>query len=435
MELENRIEYHEVIIVGAGPSGLSAAYALKMGGIDYCVLERNTLLGSWRRERWDSFTLVTPNWMTRLPGMENAATKDNRYMTLEEINDLLTEWVVFIKPMVLEGVEAIGLKKIPEHSDVDLVACPEAFKGRARFELETSVGTFWARHVIVACGQYNKPVIPNISTLLPENILQLHSQNYKNPDQLISGEVLVVGGGRSGIQIALELKRAGRKVWLALGKQSPIPAIYDNINGVYWLNRLSGFAQSDIGIEYNLEDFENLQIVEKLKQTLATCQMEGIVLLGRLTGYCDGQLRFDPNLKEILDASEKYLKRFNEAIETHRIRGGLKKPEKQIQLEPMRINTEHLKEVKSLELKETGIKNLIWATGYRPDYHWIKLPVFGPEGQIVQQKGSTEIRGLYFAGVELNPGFGGPSAFGIGFYSFGEDARTIVDAIVAEEEG
>jgi putative flavoprotein involved in K+ transport len=436
MERYDRADFYDVIVVGAGPSGLSAAYYLKQHGIDYRVLERKSLLTSWRHERWDSFTLVTPNWMTRLPGMEDAVPKDNAYMTLDEINALLTEWVGTFEPAVLEGVEVTGLKCLsPEEAKGSEAGIVVESGNRARFELETNVGKFWARHVIVACGQYNKPFIPKLSKVLPEEILQLHSVGYKNPCQLKEGGVLVVGGGRSGIQIALELRRTGRCVWLSLGTQRPIPDAYDNVSGVYWLNRLSGFAQRDRGLAYTAEELKRLDIVAKMRQTLATCQMEGVELIGRLTGFEEDALIFSPNLIKTMKDGEVYLTRFRAEIEAHVEAAGLEKPDMPISLNLPTLDLESLKEgPERLPMSESGIATIIWATGFRPDYQWIDAPVFDAERHLIHRQGISDVDGLYFTGVELNPGFGGPSAYGIGFYSFAEDAKRMVERIHAELE-
>ncbi len=431
-DLENRVYDYDVLVIGGGPSGLSAAYYLDQMGMDYCVIERGTLLRTWRHERWDSFTLVTPNWMTRLPGMEGMAPSDNRFMTLEEINQHLTDWVNHFKPQVMEGVEATRLRQLtPEEID----AIPTAPCDRPpRYLVETSAGAFRAHDVVVATGQYNQPFIPSASQDIPAEIQQLHSVTYKNPCQLPPGGVLVVGGGRSGIQIALELRREGRDVWLSLGTQRPIPDAYDNINGVYWLNRLSGFAKLDRGVEYVPDDLERLEIVEKLRQNLATCQQEGVTLVGRLSGFEGGALSVRPNLIETLKDAETYLQRFMDEIESHIDKAGLGKPKSNLDLKLPRLSWGTLQETERLELTQTGITSVIWATGFRPNYRWIDVPVFAQDGQLIHEAGKTSADGLYFTGVELNPGFGGPSPYGIGFYSFGEDARRVVDQI-CEDSG
>ena len=416
----------DVLVIGAGPSGLSAAYYLEQMGMDYCVIERGTLLMTWRRERWDSFTLVTPNWMTRLPGIEGAAPRDNAFMTLEEINCLLTAWVDHFKPQVLEGVTATALRMVTKEKR-ESAAGP--YDRPARFEVETTAGLFRAHDVIVATGQYNHPFIPAASQTLPGSLTQLHSVAYKNPEQLPPGGVLVVGGGRSGIQIALELRRAGREVWLSLGTQRPIPDAYDNVNGVYWLNRLSGFARADLGVAYQPEELQRLEIAEKLRQNLATCQAQGVNLVGRLTGFEAGALTVRPNLVQTLKDAETYLQRFSAEIEAHIAKWGLEKPKTSLDLGLPQLSWEALRESERLDLQETGIATVLWATGFRPDYRWIQAPVFTPDGQLIHDEGKTSADGLYFTGVELNPGFGGPSPYGVGFYSFGEDARRVVDRI------
>lgn len=431
-DVDQTVHNYDVLVIGGGPSGLSSAYYLEQMGMDYCVIERGTLLSTWRNERWDSFTLVTPNWMTRLPGMEDAAPGDNQFMTLKEINALLTAWVAHFEPKVMEGVAATSLRALTDEEQAAMPVAP--YDRPPRFVVETTAGTFHAHDVIVATGQYNQPFIPAASKEIPAGVKQLHSVSYKNPSQLADGGVLVVGGGRSGIQIALELRQTGRDVWLSLGTQRPIPDAYDNVNGVYWLNRLSGFAKLDRGVEYGPDDLERLEIVEKLRQNLAACQQQGVTLVGRLTGFRDGALTVRPNLIETLKEAETYLQRFIAEIESHIAREGLGKPEKALDLNLPRLSWAALEETEHLDLAETGIATVIWATGFRPNYQWVGVPVFADDGQLIHEAGRTSADGLYFTGVELNPGFGGTSPYGIGFYSFGEDARRVVDRI-CEDSG
>ena len=219
---------HRVIVIGGGPSGITCGYYLSKRGIDYIILEKHEMLHTWKNERWDSFYLVTPNWMTYLPGFENEIPYNNEYMSKAEILNILERYLDYVAPKYAENTD---IKSIERVSDL--------------YHVHTNHGVYACEHIIVASGMYSEPFIPKVAEKVPPGIFQLHSSDYKSPNQLKPGNTLVVGSGWSGVQIALEIKQTlGTEVYLSIGSLSPLPAVYKNVHGVYWLNRLSGYADT-----------------------------------------------------------------------------------------------------------------------------------------------------------------------------------------------
>jgi len=408
------MKHYNTIIIGAGPSGLCCSYHLKEAGIEHLILEKDTLLHTWKNERWDSFNLVTPNWMTRLPGMEDSTPSNNEFMTKQEIVDVLEAFAKGINPTILE------------HTSVR-----EINQEDTTFKLETNHGSFSADHVIVSIGLFNTPKIPECSKHVPDSILQLHSVDYKNPSQLKEGNALVIGAGRSGVQIAYEIKKdTPRDVWLALGTLRPIPPIYAFTNGVYWLNRLSGFTHFNDSIPYKTSDTNNQNIMSKMVQNLGGCVKLGITLTGRFNGYSDNGFYFEPNLHDALEAGKTYMTQFEKEISNHIQDHDLSVSHEQSPLDLPELQKHNLEETAFLSKDTCNIKNIIWCTGFKPDYSWIHLNVFDSNGYPIHSHGKTDINGLYFTGLSLDPGFGGTSGFGIGLFAIAEDAKRVVSDII-----
>lgn len=404
---------YNTIIIGAGPSGLCCSYYLKEAGIDHVILEKHTLLHTWKNERWDSFSLVTPNWMTRLPGMEDQFPQTNEFMTKSEIVSVLSAFAERVNPDVIEHTHVQSIQK-----KADL------------FSIDTNHGSFQASHVIIATGLFNTPKIPACSHQLPDSIQQMHSVDYKNPQQLIDGNVLVIGAGRSGVQIAYEIKnQTSRKVWLALGTLRPIPPVYQFTNGVYWLNRLAGFTHFNDSLPYAPEDVENHNIMSKMIQNLGGCVESGVTLTGRFQGYDHHAFHFCENLIESLEDGRKYLQQFEQVIEQHIEQHQLPPYSSDHPFELPELQKKHLKEVRVLHQDTCQITNVIWCTGFQPDYSWIHLDVFAKDGFPIHSHGKTDCEGLYFTGLSLDPGFGGKSGFGIGLFAIAEDAHRVVTDI------
>ena len=287
--------YHTVAVIGGGQAGLAMSYCLKQRGIDHVVLEKNRTGHEWRAHRWDTFCLVTPNWQCRLPGFPYRGPDPNGFMLKDEIVRYLEEYVRFFQPPLLEGVAATSLRPSPH--------------GAGGFDLATSAGTCRVEQVVVATGGYHTPQIPRLAERFPEAITQLHSSAYRNPESLPPGEVLVVGTGQSGCQIAEDLHLAGRRVHLAVGGAPRTARRYRGRDVVAWLEDM-GYYSLPVH-EHPLKDRVRAKANHYVTGRdggrdidLRQRALEGMRLHGRLVGLRGTQLQLAGDLKHNLDQAD-----------------------------------------------------------------------------------------------------------------------------------
>ncbi|NJN72633.1 MAG: MSMEG_0569 family flavin-dependent oxidoreductase [Limnothrix sp. RL_2_0] len=372
--------HYSVIIVGGGQAGLAISYLLKQQNIQHLIFEKNTIGHAWRNQRWDSFCLVTPNWQCQLPGFPYAAGDDQGFMEKEKIVEYLESYAASFQPPIREGVAVNRLTRRDN-----------------RFELTTTAGDFSADQVIIATGGYHTPKIPAIATQFPEHIIQLHSVNYKNPESL-PDNVLVVGTGQSGCQIAEDLHLAGKTVHLATGSAPRAPRRYRGKDVVEWLD-LMGY--------YDLPIDEHPQKETVRHKTnhyltgrdggrdidLRKFALEGMYLYGRLDTIDHEQITFVDNLAENLDQADGTVARLKKNIDAyiteHQLSAPTEKPYEPL-WEP---------ENPPLTLETKAIDVVIWSTGFNFNYDWVDLPVFDGAGEPIHDRGVTDLDGLYFIGL------------------------------------
>jgi putative flavoprotein involved in K+ transport len=382
---------------------LAISHALRERGVEHLVLERGRIGETWRSERWDSFTVVTPTWATALPGLPHEGREPGDFLTLPEWLAYLDRYVARFSPPVREG---IAVRRLWPASG-------------GRFCLETDEETIEASVLIVATGFFRTPIIPPFAGAGATAIQQLPSSRYRNPDGLPAGAVLVVGTGQSGIKIAEELLAAGRRVYLSVGRVGRTPRRYRGRDSMWWRQQ-PGFAAGgrdrpasyshmtgkDGGRDLNLHQFAR----------------DGMHLLGRIVAIADGSLVLAPDLHERLAAADAADLAFRRAADRFAA-------ERRLDLPPDPLpDGEQLRDgfaqpiLTRLELRAAGITSIVWATGFRPDYSWIDFPVFDAEGRPVSEGGVTAIPGLFFAGVRWQlPGtttlIGGLGAEAVGIAS------------------
>lgn len=381
-------QHHNVIVVGGGQAGLSASYHLQQQGIDHLVLEKHNLTHTWRNQRWDAFSLVTPNWQCALPGYryseEHGGTDPHGFMKKDEINAYLEGFVKTVNPPVREG---IAVKRV----------VPRAAGG---FEVHTSQGEFTADQVICASGGYHTPIIPRLAERLPAGITQIHSEQYRNPQALPEGNVLVVGSGQSGAQIAEDLHLAGRKVYLAVGDAPRCARFYRGKDVVEWLAHMGYY---DIGVDTHplregVRDNTNHYVTGRdggRDIDLRKFAGEGMELFGRLEGLDGSVMQFGDNLGASLDSADAVYNRINTSIDKYIAEQGIDAPAGE-RYEPMWIPQQERAE---LDLAEQGITSIIWCIGFTPDFTWVEAPVFNGRGHPGHQRGVTAQEGLYFLGL------------------------------------
>jgi putative flavoprotein involved in K+ transport len=380
--------HHSVIIVGGGQAGLSASYHLQQHGIDHLLLEKHSLTHTWRNQRWDAFSLVTPNWQCALPGYryseEHGGTDPHGFMKKDEINAYLAGFVKTVNAPVREDV---AVKRV----------VPRAAGG---FEVHTSQGEFTADQVICASGGYHTPIIPRLAERLPAGITQIHSEQYRNPQALPEGNVLVVGSGQSGAQIAEDLHLAGRKVYLAVGDAPRCARFYRGKDVVEWLAHMGYY---DIGVDTHplregVRDNTNHYVTGRdggRDIDLRKFASEGMELFGRLEGLNGSVLQFSDNLSASLDSADAVYNRINASIDKYIAEQGIDAPAG-TRYEPLWTPPQERAE---LNLAEQGITSIIWCIGFTPDFTWVEAPVFNGRGHPGHQRGVTAQEGLYFLGL------------------------------------
>ncbi|MEM7593567.1 MAG: MSMEG_0569 family flavin-dependent oxidoreductase [Cyanobacteria bacterium P01_A01_bin.83] len=377
-------KHYSVIVVGGGQAGLSISYCLKSKDIDHLVLEKNQIACSWQDKRWDTFCLVTPNWQCTLPGYHYPGNEPNGFMEKDEIVNYIREYAKSFNPPVQEGVEVFQVK----NQSGDL------------FELSTSLGNYTADRVVVATGSYHQPKIPRIAERLNSDILQLHSSDYKNPQSVPEGEILVVGSGQSGCQIAEDLHLAGKKVHLCVGGAPRSPRQYRGKDVVDWLDQLGYY---DLTIE-NHPDKGNVRSKTNHYVTgrsggheidLRTFALEGMQLYGSLEDIQEDHLQFKPNLKHNLDRADEVAESIKKTIDDYIVKNQIAAP-----TEPAyRPVWQPEAEPKELNYKQANITTVIWCIGYQADFSWVKVPVFDGVGYPSHNRGVTSVSGLYFLGL------------------------------------
>jgi len=394
-------KHYPVIVIGAGQAGLSTSYCLKQKGIEHVVLEANQVGHSWQSERWDTFCLVTPNWQCKLPGHAYAGSDPYGFMVKDEIVRYLQDYVRAFSPPLETGVRATSLT---------------LGGGRpGRFELETSAGTLSAEQVVVAIGSYHLKSIPSMSSGLPPGIVQLHSAHYSNPEQLPPGEVLVVGSGQSGCQIAEDLHLAGRRVHLAIGNAPRCARRYRGKDVVEWLDDMRYY---DIPIDQHpnreqVRDRANHYVTGRdggHDLDLRQFAREGMKLYGPLRSIANGRCEFAPELKQNLDAADEVYRSINRSIDKFISERGVSAPEQR----PYEAVWEPDEECTTLDAELAGISAVVWCIGFGADFRWIHLPVFDERGYPAHERGVTSVPGLYFIGLPWLHTWGSGRFSGVG---------------------
>jgi putative flavoprotein involved in K+ transport len=399
----------EAVVIGGGQAGLSASYHLKAAGIDHVVLEKARVGNSWRTQRWDTFCLVTPNWQCQLPGYPYAGPDPQGFMQNAEILEYLEGYARSFAPPLHEGVEVSAVERRP----------------KGDFLVRTSCGNFTARHVVVATGGYHVPRIPDCARGLPAAVVQLHSAQYRNPESLPEGEVLVVGTGQSGCQIAEDLFLAGRKVHLSVGPAPRCARRYRGRDVVEWLQHM-GHYDLPIDQQPNQE-----QAREKTNHyvtgrdgghdlDLRRFAMEGMRLYGPLTSVEGGRISFAPGLKRHLDDADDVYRSINRSIDGYIARAGIEAPPESVYTPPWEPESETL----SVDCDASQIRAVVWCVGFAMDFGWIKLPAFDARGYPRHERGVSPEPGLYFLGLPWLYTWGSGRFCGVG-----RDAKHVVDWI------
>ena len=398
----------DAVVVGAGQAGLATSYHLTRHGIEHVVLERGDVANTWRTERWDGFCLNTPRFSQRLPGLEYRGPDPDGFSSLEETLRYFDEYAALVSPPVRTGVEVTAVRA-----------------NSGLLELETDDELLRATNVVVATGAYQRPAPTSLRTAVPQDVFQLNTSDYRRPEELPEGSVLLIGGGQSGCQISDELMRAGRTVYLSVGRCPWLPRRYRGREILYWLEETGYMDQTvdtlpspAVRLRCNAPISGNDGGHDCHPRWLAA---RGATLLGRLREFRDDKAVFAPDLEASLAFGGEACMDVLAKIDAHILESGVDVPPPEA-VEPERP----LPEIEVLDLHEEGISTVLWSNGFRPDFGWIDLPLFDDYGWPRQQRGITAFPGLYFVGLHWLHKRKSSLLFGVG-----EDAEHVAAHLAA----
>ncbi len=377
----------DTLVIGAGQAGLAMSEHLSAAGVPHLVLERDRIAERWRTARWDSLVANGPAWHDRFPGM-----------SFDEVDPGIGPDDFPAKDSVARYMEAYAERfRAPVRTGVEVTRV-ERLAGREGFRVQTSGGEIEALRIVAATGPFQTPVIPAI---VPADAgpVQMHSSDYRNPDALPAGAVLVVGAGSSGVQIADELNRAGRKVYLSVGPHDRPPRAYRGRDFCWWLGVLGKWdlAAPTPGTEHVTIAVSGARGGETID--FRRLAQEGMILLGRTEDWQDGKLRFAGDLATNLDKGDANHFGLLDEADAYVTRNGLElpdDPEARRRHPDAACITDPIRE---LDLAQAGIGTIIWATGFVTDYSWMKVDAFDGRGRPVHQRGVSTEPGIYFLGL------------------------------------
>lgn len=367
----------DVVIVGAGQAGLALSHCLGQIGIDHAVLERGRIGERWRSQSWRSLTLLTPNWLNALPGSPYDGADADGFMG---------------KDAFVESLEAYARRwQAPVECGVDVLSCRRNCDG---FAIATSAGDRSAKAVVVATGHCDRPVVPYAPEGRPQD---MHASQYRSADALAGGGVLVVGASSSGVQIADELARAGRRVVLSVGKHTRLPRLWRGKDIFFWLREMGFMAQrlDDLANPESARRQPSLQLAgrpDKADVDLATLQALGVELTGRVRGIAGGAIAFAGDLAANMAAAEAKQARLLAEIDRF---AGTARPRRRA---PVAAPSSF---ARRLSLTDGSIGTVIWATGHARSFDWLEPRALGADGEIEHQGGVTAVPGLYALGFRF----------------------------------
>lgn len=401
------------VVIGAGHAGLAMSRCLAGRGVDHVVLERGEVANSWRRERWDSLRLLTPNWQSRLPGHGYDGDDPDGYRTASEVADFIAGYARAIGAPVEARTRVTSVS-----ADGDT------------YTVATDRGEWRCRSLVIATGACNVPLVPKIAEAVPPGIVSLTPSQYRNPDRLEDGGVLVVGASATGIQLAEEIHRSGRPVTLALGEHVRAPRTYRGRDIQWWMDKAGILDQryddiDDIARARKVPSFQLVGTPERRTLDLNALRAIGVKLRGKLAGIADDKAQFSGSLRNACALADLKMNRLLDTIDAFAAESGL---DDEVE-PPHRFAPTEVDDSPPLfmDLRGGEIRTILWATGYRPDYSWLRLPVLDHKRQIVHDGGVIQkTPGAYVIGLQFLRRRKSALIDGAG-----DDARDLADHLVS----
>ena len=374
------------VIIGAGQAGLAMSWWLAARSIDHVVLERGDVANTWRTERWPSLTLLTPNWQSRLPGFKYEGDDPDGFRTLPETIAFIERYARLVSPPLRTHCRVTSVRRTLDG-----------------YQVATEQGTWHCRAVVLATGGFNLAQLPKLSEAVPSAVAQLTPVQYRNPESLEPGGVLIVGAGATGTQLADEIQRSGRPVTLAVGEHVRATRMYRGKDMQWWMDA-SGLNDErydeveNLARARSLPSFQLAGYADRRNIDLNALTSLGVKLAGRLAGIRDGKAQFSGSLRNMCELADlklnRLLSRIDEWAEANGASGAVGPPHRP---EPTRLQASP---PLGLDFDRAGISTIIWATGFRPDYSWLDVPVLDPKGNLRHDGGVvTEAPGLYLLGL------------------------------------
>ena len=380
-------ERFTAVVIGAGHAGLAASHFLSQRSIDHVVLERGEVANSWRRERWDSLRLLTPNWQSRLPGLRYEGPDPDGYMTVPEVTEFIERFAKVSRAPVRTGVNVTSVRPAGDG-----------------YQVTTDSGEIAARAVVIATGACNRPTVPPVGAAVPASVRQLTPFDYRGPAGLPDGGVLVVGASATGVQLAAELARSGRPVTLSVGEHTRLPRTYRGRDVLWWMDASGVWNQrydelDDLTRARRLPSPQLVGTPERATLDLNALDSLGVGLAGRLAAVRDGRALFSGGLRNVFSLADLKLNRLLGTFDDWAAMAGrdaeVDAPER---FAPTRVPD---KARLQLDLGSGEIKSIVWATGFRPDYGWLDVPVVDAKGQLLHDGGVVDRPGLYALGLPV----------------------------------
>ena len=397
------------VVIGAGHAGLAASHFLSERSVGHVVLERGEVANSWRRERWDSLRLLTPNWQSRLPGLRYEGPDPDGYMTVPEVTEFIDRFAKVSRAPVRTGTNVTSVRQTDDGG----------------YHVTTSRGEIRAPTVVIATGACNQPSVPPLKDAVPAAVAQLTPFGYRGPAALPDGGVLVVGASATGVQLAAELRRSGRPVVLSVGEHVRLPRTYRGRDVLWWMDASGVWDQrydevDDLTRARRLPSPQLAGTPGRTTLDLNALTSLGVELVGRLAAIRDGRALFSGGLRNVFSLADLKMNRlldtFDEWARTNGRDDGLGAPER---FEPTRVPESARLQ---LDLGSGEIAAIVWATGFRPDYSWLDVPVVDAKGQLRHTGGVVDRPGLYALGLPVLRRR--KSTF---IYGIEDDAREVID--------